>query len=49
MDGSRGTAKSLKECEIIMILPYIAKVRSTTYCCAGTFGSASDATFQNVL
>ena len=25
MGGSRGTAKSLKECEVIMILPYIVK------------------------
>ena len=25
MGGSRGTAKSLKKCEVIMVLPYIVK------------------------
>ena len=25
MGGSRGTAKSLKECEVIMVLPFIIK------------------------
>ena len=25
MSGSRGTAKSSKECEVIILLPYIAK------------------------
>ena len=32
--GSRGTAKSTKECEVIMVLPYKSKIHSPPYSCA---------------